>query len=254
MQLFFNQALLKNYSSASQKIRVLSEDWVTNYIYCPNCHHQSLKAYPNNRPVADFYCPQCYEEYELKSTKNLRSEKIVDGAYQTMMARLQAYNNPNLFLLNYEATAWQVLNFFVVPRYFFIPEIIEQRLPLALTARRSGWVGCNILLKKIPDSGKIFLVKNKEIILQEKVLKKWNNTLFLKEKMPAKSWLLQVMRCLEALGKNEFSLKEIYAFEAEFKRLYPKNKHIKDKIRQQLQVLREKKYLEFLSPGYYRLL
>lgn len=253
MQLTFNQELLKNYRNASQKIRVVSEDWVSSYIYCPNCRYFPLKAYENNRPVADFYCPQCQEDYELKSTKNLRSEKIVDGAYQTMLARLQADNNPSLFLLNYDATAWQVLNFFVVPRYFFIPEIIERCLPLALTAQRGGWVGCNILLQKIPDSGKIFLVKNKEIVLPEQVLNNWNKTLFLKEKMPAKSWLFALLRTIELLGKSEFSLKDIYAFEAELKRLFPKNQHIKDKIRQQLQVLRDKNYLEFISPGHYRL-
>lgn len=146
------------------------------------------------------------------------------------------------------------LIFFCGAALFFILEIIERRLPLALTAQRGGWVGCNILLQKIPDSGKIFLVKNKEIILPEQVLKYWNKTLFLKEKLPAKSWLLFVIHAIEALGKSEFSLKEIYAFEAKFKRLYPKNQHIKDKIRQQLQVLRDKNYLEFLSPGYYRLL
>lgn len=56
MQLFFNQALLKNYRNASQKIRVVSEDWVSSYIYCPNCQYFPLKAYENNRPVADFYC------------------------------------------------------------------------------------------------------------------------------------------------------------------------------------------------------
>jgi len=26
-----------------------------------------------------------------------------------------------------------------------VPEIIERRKPLAITARRAGWIGCNIL-------------------------------------------------------------------------------------------------------------
>jgi type II restriction enzyme len=37
-------------------------------------------------------------------------------------------------------------------------------------------------------------------------------------------------------------------------RLYPNNKHVKPKIRQQLQVLRDHGYLEFESKGRYRLL
>jgi type II restriction enzyme len=32
-----------------------------------------------------------------------------------------------------------VNNFFVIPKYFFIPEIIEKRKPLSETAKRAGW-------------------------------------------------------------------------------------------------------------------
>ena len=32
-----NKKLANRYSSPSQKIRVLTEDWVNNQIYCPNC-------------------------------------------------------------------------------------------------------------------------------------------------------------------------------------------------------------------------
>lgn len=62
------------------------------------------------------------------------------------------------------------------------------------------------------------------------------------------------MRCIEKLGKSNFILDEVYAFENELQRLYPENKHVKDKIRQQLQVLRDKGYLEFTSRGKYRLI
>ena len=45
----------------------------------------------------------------------------------------------------------------------------------------------------------------------------------------------------------------LYAFEAQLSQLYPKNRHVKQKIRQQLQVLRDRGYLDFVSRGYYRL-
>jgi len=61
------------------------------------------------------------------------------------------------------------------------------------------------------------------------------------------------MRCIEKLGRREFILDDVYGFENELSILHPDNKHIKDKIRQQLQVLRDKDYLGFISPGYYRL-
>jgi hypothetical protein len=55
------------------------------------------------------------------------------------------------------------------------------------------------------------------------------------------------------LNKTDFMLDDVYAFEGELASVYPDNKHIKDKIRQQLQVLRDKGYLEFMGRGKYRL-
>jgi len=46
-----------------------------------------------------------------------------------------------------------------VPKHFFAREIIEERKPLAATARRAGWIGSNIILSRVPESGKIHIVK-----------------------------------------------------------------------------------------------
>jgi len=62
-----------------------------------------------------------------------------------MIERLQSDSNPNFFFLNYDKNSLDAINFIVIPKYFFIPEIIEKRKPLSQTARRAGWVGCNIL-------------------------------------------------------------------------------------------------------------
>ena len=255
MKLTFDEKIATDYKSASQKVRVLTEQWVDNSIFCPNCGRLNIDKYPNNQPVADFYCSNCREEYELKSKQSTIGTKIVDGAYRTMLERLTSSNNPNLFLLNYDLKNLEVANFLVIPKHFFIPEIIEKRKPLATTARRAGWIGCNILLQSIPQTGKIFFVKNRQIEPKEKVLAEWKKTLFLREEkeVSAKGWLLNVMRSVEKLGKPEFTLDDVYAFENELSKLHPENRHIKDKIRQQLQVLRDKGYLEFTSRGNYRL-
>ncbi len=255
MKLNFNQQLADNYKSNSQIARVLTENWVDNEIYCPNCGLSKINKYLNNNPVGDFYCLNCKEDYELKSSKQLFSSKVNDGAYHTMLERLKSINNPNFFLLNYDLVNLEVRNFFVIPKHFFTPEIIEKRNPLALTAERHDWVGCNILLKNIPETGKIFFVRDKQIKSKEKVLAEWQKTLFLREEkeMSAKGWLLDVMRCVDKISKKEFTLNEIYVFENELSRLHPENKHIKDKIRQQLQFLRDKDYLKFTSRGNYQL-
>ena len=253
MQLRFDTTLAEPYQSLSQKIRVLSEAWVRGSIYCPNCGQPALECYPNNQPVADFYCTYCKEDYELKSKKNPVRTKIVDGAYSTMIQRLQSDRNPNFFLLNYQSDNYTVKNFFVIPKHLFVPSSIEKRKPLALRTRRAGWIGCNILLKNIPRAGKIWYVRDGCVVPKKLVLAAWQKTLFLREEkeIAAKGWLLDVMRCVEKLGKAEFALDEAYAFEAELQKLHPKNKHVKDKIRQQLQILRDRGYLSFVSRGRY---
>ncbi|OHA19702.1 MAG: restriction endonuclease [Candidatus Taylorbacteria bacterium RIFCSPHIGHO2_02_FULL_47_18] len=256
MKTTFDAQLVTNYKSQSQKARVLTEQWVDESVFCPNCGHLNINKYPNNQPAADFFCSNCKEDYELKSQQNEIGTKIVDGAYRTMIERLQSSSNPNLFLLNYDLHSLSVINFFVVPKHFFVPEIIEKRRPLAKTARRAGWIGCNILLHNIPQIGKIFFIKNKQIETKEKVLAEWRKTLFLREEkeISTKCWLLDIIRSIENLKKPNFSLDDIYAFEEELSKSHPQNKHIKDKIRQQLQILRDRGYLEFLGPGRYRII
>ncbi len=255
MKLCLDKKLAKKYKSPSQKARILTERWVDDSIFCPNCGHAGIDKYENNRPVADFYCKKCSEDYELKSKHGGLGQKIVDGAYRTMLARLTSINNPNFFILNYDVVDLEVVNFFVIPKHFFVPDIIEKRKPLAKTARRAGWTGCNILLNHVPQTGKIFFIRNRLVEPKESVLLKWQKTLFLREKREviAKGWLLDIMRCIDKIGKKDFTLDDMYGFENELRQLYPDNKHIKDKIRQQLQLLRDKRYIEFVSRGCYRL-
>lgn len=254
MQIFLNQKIAAQYTSNSQKIRILTENWVDSEIFCPSCG-ENINQYENNRPVADFFCSKCREEYELKSKKKTIGNKIVDGAYKTMLERLQSNNNPNFFLLNYSVKDYSILNFLVIPKHFFIPEIIEKRKALSSGAKRAGWIGCNISLKNIPQTGKIFYIKNQKIKPKSTILDNWQRTLFLREakELAAKGWLLDIMSCIDKLGKNEFNLDEVYSFENLLQTKHPNNKHIKDKIRQQLQILRDKNYLGFVERGRYKL-
>jgi len=255
MNLYLDNSLAQAYKSPSQKIRVLTEKWTGDNIYCPSCG-SSLNQYENNKPVADFYCGKCREEYELKSKKEDIGLKILDGAYDTMIKRLASNSNPNFFFLDYNADSLQVLNFLIIPKHFFIPQIIERRKPLAENARRAGWIGCYILLQKIPQTGKIFLVKDNKIEPKKKVLEKWKKTLFLREEkeITAKGWIMDIMSCIETLNKKTFSLREIYAFEKSLQLKHPDNKYIKDKVRQQLQFLRDRDYLKFIGRGVYEVL
>ncbi len=255
MNLSFTTALADAYTSSTQKARVLSEHWVSQEAYCPGCGVTPIGRYRNNNPAADFFCSQCGEDYELKSQRGRFGLRVVDGAFGTMMSRLKSGANPNLFLLSYEAPKLEVMNFVVIPKHFLTPQVIQQRKPLSAFARRAGWIGCNILLHRIPKAGQIYLVKNRNVESAATVIAKWRSTLFLREQedLRSRGWLLDVIRCVERIGQPTFSLQQVYAFEHELQGLYPGNRHIRAKIRQQLQLLRDKHYLDFLGQGTYKL-
>ncbi len=250
----FQKDLVDGYTSPSQKARVLTEQWMKCQVYCPNCGNSKLEKYPDNSKIADFRCNDCCEKYELKSSKKKFGGKVNDGEYDTMLNRLRGASVPNLFLLNYDALELEVSNLVIVPNYYFTTSIIQARKPLSKEAERGEWKGCNILIKEIPLSGRIHFIKNKSIIPKAKVMAEWKKTTFLREqKEPsAKGWLLDIMNCIEKVGRSEFDLGDMYAFEIALKEKHKDNRHIRDKIRQQLQILRDKGYLEFVGRGNYR--
>lgn len=252
MNLSLNTKLAEGYKSNSQKARILTESWVLNNSYCPCCGNLPLSDFENNKPVADFYCKICTEEFELKSKSGKLPYTIIDGAYSTMIERINSVNNPNFFFLTY-SKSWTVNNFLIIPKQFFTEEIIVKRPPLASTARRAGWIGCNIDISKVAETGKVFIVKNSSIIDSKVVNRTFNKTLFLREKSAdAKGWILDVMKCIDEINRNEFRLDEVYSFENRLKLKYPNNNFIKDKIRQQLQILRDKGMIEFVARGKYK--
>jgi type II restriction enzyme len=254
MNLNFDLSKAENYKSNSQIARVLTENWAKSNSYCPNCGESHLNEFENNKPVADFYCKTCLEQFELKSKNGLKvGNKIVDGAFKTMIERINSEDNPNFFFLTYDKSKWKVNNFIIIPKYYFTSDIIIKRKALGQNTRRAGWVGCNIDITKVPKSGRVFLVKNSEIISKEKVKSKWKGTEFLRSKKgDSKGWILDIMNCIDAIQQDIFSLKDIYSFENQLKQKYPNNNFIKDKIRQQLQLLRDKGIIEFVNRGNYK--
>lgn len=252
MNLKFNLGLAKAYKSNSQIARVLTESWVKQNSYCPSCGEKSLNDFENNRPVADFHCLKCSEEFELKSKCGKFNNTITDGAYSTMIQRITSNSNPNFFFLTYDKSL-VVDNFLIIPKHFFTPDIIVKRRPLSSTAKRAGWIGCNINLSKVPELGKIFLIEKSKIINPEVVQETFNKTFFLRNKnQESKGWILDILNCIERIKRDEFNLDDVYSFENELKQKHPSNNFIRDKIRQQLQYLRDKGIIEFNGKGTYK--
>jgi len=177
----------------------------------------------------------------------------VDAGYEAMIRAIRADKVPNLLVLQYSAS-WFVTNLMLVPRVFFSESIIEKRKPLAAHARRAGWVGCNILLGQIASDGKIALVSDGEVVPEHRVRSEFSRVQKLGEVPPSvRGWTLDVLSAVRRLGRSSFSLDDVYKFESELRDSHPLNRHVRPKIRQQLQVLRDLGLLEFTTPGNYRI-
>ena len=161
---------------------------------------------------------------------------------------------PNLYVLYYDLTQWLVRTVILIPHFAFALSAIECRKPLAATARRAGWIGCNILLNKIPEDARISIVEAGNARSPAEVRRDYQRLRPLEKlKAERRGWTLDVLNIVRSLNKPEFSLAEVYAHADELAELHPKNAHVTDKIRQQLQVLRDMGLLEFLGAGSYRL-
>jgi type II restriction enzyme len=253
MNLQFDKSLTVNYHSGTQIARILTENWVADNMFCPRCGNTKINHFPNNKPVADFYCPLCNNEFELKSKNGSIAHKVNDGAYETMINRITSNQNPDFFFMNYSKEKQYVKDFFLVPKHFFVPDIIEKRKPLSTNARRAGWIGCNILIDKIPPQGKIDIIVNGVPENITTVVKKVNKSAALEiSDISSRSWIIDVLNCVNKIQTNEFLLSDIYSFQRILSLKHPNNNNIQAKIRQQLQILRDKGFIDFLGQGRYR--
>lgn len=255
MNLSLDFLIASEYKNKSQIARVVTENWAEKNMYCPVCGNDHLCHYRANKPVADFYCAKCASDFELKSKQSLRnidvaSSKIVAGAYVTTIERITSKNNPHLLYMVYNEIT--VTNILFIPQFFFVPEIIEKRSPLKETARRAGWTGCNIRLDKVPNTGKLPVVTNNYVEDLNAVLSQYEKIRLLQTNdIAARGWLLDVLLCVEKLGTT-FGLDDLYAFEHELAKKHPRNNHVRPKIRQQLQLLRDTGTIEFIERGKYK--
>jgi len=252
IDLKLNATLGNRYKSESQKIRVISEAWAERNAFCASCGGILIRE-RNNARVLDFKCAGCKGQFELKSTRGNFSRKVPDGAFKTMMSRLRDISSPDFFFLTYDVNSFRVTNLFAVPTSFLDTTVIEKRKPLGVYARRAGWVGCNIMMDRIPEVGKVFYVKKSKIITKKDVMKKWGRTAFLRSQnnIEARGWALEILRNIQSLNTREFTLQKMYDFEGQLKSKYPNNNFIRAKIRQQLQVLRDAGLIVFKGRGRY---
>lgn len=250
----YNPEVFLKYKSKSQIAKNLTEPWLESNAFCPICLNPHVALTPNNTKVYDFLCNNCHSFYQLKSQKSKFGKRINDGAFSPMINYIRLGKVPNFFLLKYSLSDYFVDDLMLIPNFFFVESIIEKRNSLRESADRAGWIGCNILLHKIPMEGRIDIIKDRKQF-QPKIIKKSYDKIKFMSKIPIKErgWTNDVLNIINSLEAKKFSLQDAYSYEDKLFKSHPNNKNIKAKIRQQLQILRDKGFLKFEGSGTYSL-
>jgi len=254
MDLQLPEAGLERYKSASQRARVGTEAWGAANFFCPACKCPRLRATQQGTAVIDYRCPSCDSPFQLKSQSRPIGARLVDAAYSKMRHAILEDRTPNLFVMHYDREEWAVQTVILVPCFAFTLSAVERRKPLAPTARRAGWVGCDIVLDKIPLYGRIAIIRDRKALPKKAVRAAYRRLRpFQGIRAERRGWTLDVLQVVQSLGTPEFTLDDVYAHADALAKLHPKNVHVHAKIRQQLQVLRDMHLLKFLGGGRYRL-
>lgn len=250
----YQKEVLQNYKSNSQRARVLTENWFQSEMYCPCCLNKNIIDYPNNKKASDFFCENCKNDFQLKSSKKPFGKRVVDGEFNSMLQVIQSGNSPNFFILHYNPDEWVVKTLTMIPKFFVTLSMLEKRKPLSSSARRAGWTGCNFILDKLPREGKIPIINKEKIEDKENVNKIWRKMFFLVNKRPEfRGWTSDILKIVQEQN-NTFELNDLYEYEIYFKELHPGNNNIKAKIRQQLQILRDNNIVKFKERGLYEII
>lgn len=152
---------------------------------------------------------------------------------------------------------WCVKGLVAIHPVFLTPKVVLKRKKPHIRPNTGieYWM-CDLDLSLIPADGKIPIVSNSEVQPISGTRRRFHESLrFADIPLKKRGWAALVLANVRKIGKQEFTLADIYAYEREMHAVYPENSHVREKIRQQLQVLRDLGYIEFQSKrGEYRVL
>lgn len=241
------------YTSKSQIARVETEKWAITNLFCPLCG-SSFKDSKNNTKVYDFSCDKCKQLFQLKSQNKPFGNKLIGSEYYSFLKSIENLTVPNFVLMQYSLaeSLIKIMKVIFIPKVFITKDVVEKRKPLSVNARRAGWTGYNLLIKQIPSYGITPIVQDMIIRPIEMVLGETKRIVDLYTVDISKAkWKMELLKIVDKMPE-EFNLAQIYLFSEILKRKFPENNHIEDKIRQQLQIIRDSGVIEFVGKGKYK--
>lgn len=111
----------------------------------------------------------------------------------------------------------------------------------------------HILYSDIPEQGKIKIIENRQLKAIDNVVNQYKHIKQLQtDSIESRGWLIDVLNCVNSIPRKDFSLIDVYKFTDELQKKHIDNHNVQAKIRQQLQLLRDKGFIEFTERGHYR--
>ena len=205
---------------------MITQTWAAENLYCLSCGEPRLRPTREGQAVVDFRCAACDSPYQLKSQRRRFRRRILDSAYGTMKTAISRGEAPSFLLMQYDPARLHVQELSGIPGFFLSVSALEERRPLSASARRAGWVGCNILLDRLPPDARVFAVAQGQARPSAVVRGEWARFKVLdRVNEESQGWAVDVLRCVRRLG-DEFSLNEIYAFDGDLQELHPQNRNV----------------------------
>ncbi len=139
-------------ATEKQKLGKFGEETVARRVFCPNCKadERTFRLLPVNFKCADLICDFCGYLAQVKSTTVSDSEtlpiSILGAAWQPQKRRMDASIYFPLYIVLVESRTKFAIYF--LPKELQTEEMFIPRDPLKPTARRAGWQGYMIDLRK----------------------------------------------------------------------------------------------------------
>lgn len=196
---------------------------------------------------------------DLSGLENIIISKGVVKNYPKLHSKIYLFDDKKAIITSGNLTNGGLLNNYEYGIFTTRTEIVSKIVTDFLSISNNENIGkikltdietVRKILAKIPHSESIklpnFKIESPEekydvIVINEDIL---TSTL--------SGWKLEVFKCAQSIPNQIFSLKDINMFETHLRNIYPSNQHITDKIRQQLQYLRDLGLIEFLGNGLYK--
>lgn len=237
---------------------VVTEAWAAREMFCPACPSPRLTPTSVNTPVVDLVCPRCSRGFNVKAKKTPFTTQFRNSAYDKKIEAIRARRLPDYALVRYDAPHWRVVDLEILPGHFVTESSVTPSV-LGPHARRAGHKMSNVSLKDLPGDARVAVVRGGQALPPSKVRREYGKFAFLADReASAVGWLADVLREVRSFERERgpmLPLKAFYDHAApRLSASHPENRHVEDKIRQQLQVLVARGVLDRAARGHYRIL